>query len=169
VAGEAFDRLAAAGYSMSSGNEAVLDPVHDRFVYRDNLFRGSDILAVGVSSFGHFQGLHYQNLDRIEDYTAAVGAGSLPVSRALEPTADQQFIREWVLQMKEGQVAAAPFREKFGRDPLADFAGPIANQERAGYLTVDGDGVRLTRRGLLQADSLLPEYFEPGHREVRYT
>ena len=168
-ADEAFTRLAEAGYSMSSGNEAVLDPEADRFVYRDNLFRGSDILAVGVSSFGHFQQVHYQNLDRIEDYSAAVGEGRLPVNRALRPTDTQRFIREWVLQMKEGVVEAGPFRAKFGRDPMAEFAEPIANQQAAGYLNADPTGVRLTRKGLLQADSLLPEYFEPQHRAVRYT
>ena len=168
-ADEAFTRLKEAGYHMSSGNEAVLDPEADRFVYRDNLFRGSDILATGVSSFGHFQRVHYQNLDRIEDYAAAVAGDRLPVNRAYVPTDDQRFIREWVLQIKEGTVPAAPFRTKFGRDPLQEFAGPIANQRDAGYLTVEDDAVVLTRKGLLQADSLLPEYFEPQHRAVRYT
>ena len=168
-ADEAFTRLIAAGYHMSSGNEAVLDPEADRFVYRDNLFRGSDILAVGVSSFGHFQQVHYQNLDRIQDYSAAVAEDRLPINRALRPSDHQRFIREWILQMKEGVVDARPFREKFGRDPMQEFAGPIANQVEAGYLEADADGVKLTRKGLLQADSLLPEYFEPQHRAVRYT
>lgn len=170
-AGEAFDRLQDAGYTMSSGNEAVLDPEGDRFVYRDNLFRGSDILATGVSSFGHFQGMHYQNLDQIGDYMAATSGDDarLPINRCLEPTDHQRFIREWILQMKEGFVAAEPFRVKFGVDPLTEFAEPIANQVAAGFLEMDSEAVRLTRAGLLQADSLLPEYFEPEHRAVRYT
>lgn len=171
---EAFERLVAAGYSMSSGNEAVLDAENDRFVYRDNLFRGSDILATGVSSFGHFQGIHYQNLDQIGDYMSAVtgdesNAPRLPINRALQPTDQQVFIREWILQMKEGVVPAEPFRQKFGKDPLEEFAEPIANQTAAGFVEVVDDVLRLTTNGLLQADSLLPEYFEPQHRAVRYT
>ena len=47
--------------------------------------------------------------------------------------------------------------------------GLVGNQQAAGFLTVEGDDIRLTRSGLLQVDSLLPEYFEPEHREVRYT
>ena len=168
-ASEAIDHFTGLGYDVSSGNELVKDNATCRFVYRDNLFRGSDILAVGVSSFGHFQGVHYQNLDKIEDYMAAVNNGTLPLSRAMRPSPEQLFIREWILQMKEGGVNAAAFREKFGRDPLTEFAEPLANQQAAGYLEVDGDDVRLTRKGLLQADSLLPEYFEPQHRRVRYT
>jgi oxygen-independent coproporphyrinogen-3 oxidase len=168
-ASEAIDRFLSAGYQLSSGNELVKSLDTDHFIYRDNLFRGSDLLAVGVSSFGHLQGVHYQNEDELEKYMSIVHAGELPVKRALVPTAHQKFIREWILQMKEGKVPAAPFRAKFGVNPLHEFAEPLANQARAGYLTVEGDEVRLTRKGLLQADSLLTEYFEPQHREVRYT
>jgi oxygen-independent coproporphyrinogen-3 oxidase len=32
-----------------------------------------------------------------------------------------------------------------------------------------GDGVRLTRAGLLRVDGLLPRFFEPEHRNIRYT
>lgn len=168
-ANEAIDRFLAAGYQLSSGNELVRNRDTDHFVYRDNLFRGSDILAVGVSSFGHFQGVHYQNIDELEPYLSAVHEGRLPINRAMTPTKHQLLIREWILQMKEGYVPAAPFRAKFGVDPLEEFSQPIANQVRAGYLERDGDAIRLTRKGLLQADSLLPEYFEEQHREVRYT
>jgi oxygen-independent coproporphyrinogen III oxidase len=168
-ASEAIDRFVAAGYHLSSGNELVKNPDTDRFVYRDNLFRGSDILAVGVSSFGHFQGVHYQNLDAIDQYMDTVARGELPINRAMTPTSHQKLIREWVLQMKEGEIDAAPFRSKFGVDPLKEFAEPIANQERAGYLKRINGHIELTRKGLLQVDSLLPEYFEPQHRAVRYT
>jgi len=168
-ASEAIDRLQEAGYHLSSGNELVLDPEKDRFVYRDNLFRGSDILGVGVSSFGHFQGVHYQNKDAIDEYMTIVTSGELPLNRAMTPTPHQQLIREWILCMKEGEVTPSYFQKKFGVDPLQEFAEPLANQQRAGYLTVTGDHVELTRKGVLQVDSLLTEYFEPELRQVRYT
>jgi oxygen-independent coproporphyrinogen-3 oxidase len=168
-ANEAIDRLLAAGYHLSSGNELVKSLDTDRFLYRDNLFRGSDILAVGVSSFGHFQGVHYQNDAEIETYMQCVHSGELPIKRALRPTSHQRLIREWVLQMKEGRVAVQPFLEKFDVDPREEFEEALANQQRAGYLRVDNGEVVLTRKGLLQVDSLLTEYFEPEHREVRYT
>lgn len=166
---EAFDYLLDRGYHVSSGNELVRNPETDRFIYRDNLFRGSDLLATGVSSFGHFQGVHYQNFDAIEEYQQVVNEGRLPINRALTPTQHQKLIREFVLQMKEGRVAVAPIREKFGIDVLEEFAEPLDNQQTAGYLKVAGDEIRLTRKGLLQADSLLPEYFEEQHKAVRYT
>jgi len=166
---EAFDTLLARGYQISSGNELVKNLQTDRFVYRDNLWRGSDLLAAGVSSFGHFQGVHYQNFDRIEDYASAVAESRLPINRALTPTRHQLLIRELILQLKEGRLSARPFRDKFGVDIFSEFSQAFRNQQTAGYLTVEGDNVLLTRRGLLQVDTLLPEYFEAEHRAVRYT
>lgn len=166
---QAIDSLAAAGYHVSSGNELVKNPETDHFLYRDHVWRGANLLATGVSSFGHLHGVHYQNLDQLDDYLAAVTRGELPIHRALRPTEHQLFIREFVLQMKEGRVARAPFVTKFGVDPLVEFATPLANQSAKGYLHVQPDSVELTRKGLLQVDSLLTEYFEPEHRSVRYT
>ncbi len=113
--------------------------------------------------------MHYQNLDQLNDYVAACDEGRLPVNRALTPTANQTLIREVVLQLKEGRISGEPFRQKFGVDIFEEFAEAFAAQQAAGYLVIEGDEVILTRRGLLQVDSLLPEYFEEEHREVRYT
>ncbi len=166
---EAIDFLGQKGYRVSSGNEFVKNLETDQFVYRDNLWRGADLLATGVSSFGHFQGVHYQNFDQIEDYMNVVNEGRLPVNRAMSPTPHQQLIREFILQMKEGRVKTEPFREKFHVDVLEEFQEPLKNQQAAGYLEVKDKEIHLTRKGLLQIDSLLPEYFEQQHRAVRYT
>ncbi|MCA9035841.1 MAG: coproporphyrinogen III oxidase family protein [Planctomycetaceae bacterium] len=166
---QAMDQLTEAGFHISSGNELVRNTDTDRFVYRDNVWRGCDLIATGVSSFGHFQGVHYQNLDKIEDYMETVNTGVLPINRAMSPTSHQLLIREFVLLMKEGFVDTDRISKKYGVDVLSEFAVALQNQQTAGYLTVDGSTVRLTRKGLLQVDSLLPEYFEPQHRAVRYT
>jgi oxygen-independent coproporphyrinogen III oxidase len=166
---EAFTELAKSGYNVSSANEMVRNPHTDRFIYRDNVWRGCDLLAAGVSSFGHFQGVHYQNVDQLSDYLARVQSGELPLNRALVPTSHQMFIRELILQMKEGAVPFEPFKAKFGIDPASEFAIPLANQAAKEYLTYDTSGLTLTRKGLLQVDTLLTEYFEPAHRQVRYT
>jgi len=166
---EAMDRLILAGYHISSGNEMIRNPATDHFVYRDNVWRGCDLIATGVSSFGHFQGVHYQNLDQIEDYMETVNRGELPINRALKPTSHQLLIRELVLLMKEGHVSLDRLSQKYGVNVREEFASAFRNQQAAGYLTVDGDDLKLSRKGLLQVDSLLPEYFEPQHRAVRYT
>jgi oxygen-independent coproporphyrinogen-3 oxidase len=166
---EAFKTLAAAGYHVSSAQELVKNPQKDHFVYRDSVWRGADLLATGVASFGHLSGVHYQNLDQLEEYLTSLEAGELPLGRALTPSSHQLLIREMVLQLKEGRISAAAFQKKFGVDILAEFREPLGRQQAAGYLAVEGDSVQLTRKGLLQVDTLLSEYFEPEHRAVRYT
>ena len=37
-----------------------------------------------------------------------------------------------------------------------------------GFLSIEGDWLRLTREGLLQVDRLVHEFFLPEHREARY-
>ena len=38
-----------------------------------------------------------------------------------------------------------------------------------GMLTFDKDAVKLTRKGLLQVDGLLPEFYAPKYQNARYT
>ena len=39
----------------------------------------------------------------------------------------------------------------------------------AGYAVISPERIELTRAGLLRVDGLLPAFFEPEHRGVRYT
>ena len=57
--------------SRSKPSEMVKDPAKTRFVYREALWRGADMFGAGVASFGHVNGVHLQNLDTWEAYTAA--------------------------------------------------------------------------------------------------
>ena len=165
----AFERFQAAGYHVSSGYTLVRDPEQTSFVYRDALWRGADMVGIGVASFSYLGGVHYQNLDRLEDYAAALQGGRLPLSRAL-PTEDRErLIRELVLQMKLGRLDARYFRQKFDVDIAEDFSEPFESLMRDGYLEESGDTIRLTPEGLLRVDSLLPRFFLPEHRDARYT
>jgi oxygen-independent coproporphyrinogen-3 oxidase len=165
---EAFAALEAAGYSVASAYTAVKDRTRTRFVYRDELWAGADLLSIGVASFGHINGTHYQNLHDFQPYVEAVTAGTWPVQRALTPADDERYIREFILQLKLGSVSAGYFTRKFGEDPRVRFAGPLRAIEDSGYLRADGDRIGITREGLLQVDRLLHEFFKPEHRTGRY-
>src|SRR5438132_3142086 len=95
----AFAELEKAGYTVGSAYTAVRNKDRTRFVYRDKLWAGADLLALGVASFGHIGGTHYQNQHDFEPYVNAVNAGQLPVHRALTPNHDEQLIREFILQL----------------------------------------------------------------------
>ncbi len=165
----AFRRFEAHGYVVSSGYTLVKPERHAGFVYRDSLWRGADLVGTGVASFGHFQGVHYQNLDRWEDYIAALDRGELPINRALPVNDHQRLIREMILQLKTGKLDAGYFRRKFHAEITREFREGFDSLVEEGFATVAGDEVRLTRKGVLQVDTLLPRFFEPEHRGIRYT
>lgn len=163
-----FAELEKAGYTVGSAYTAVKSKEKTRFIYRDRLWAGADLLSLGVASFGHINGTHYQNHHDFDPYIAALNEGRLPVYRALTPTADERYIREFILQLKLGSVSADYFTNKFGADPRVRFAQPLQTLKEGGFLTNGGDRIGITREGLLQVDRLLHEFFLPQHKEARY-
>lgn len=159
----AFSALEAVGYKLSSGYTMVRGD-HVSFRYRDNLWRGSDMLPIGVSSFGHLGGVHFQNEKEIEGYMARVQAGEMPLVRGYSLTKEERLIREFILQLKLGVVQAQPFRQKFGVDVLTRFAPQLAEIAAQGLGRVDNDAIHLSRDAILRVDTLLPAFYLPQHR-----
>lgn len=167
---EAFEALERAGYHIGSAYTAVRDPATTRFVYRDRLWEGADLVGLGVASFGHVNGVHVQNLDRWEPYCEAVARGVLPLGRAYRPSADERLVREFILQLKRGAVRPAAFAARFGVDVGARFREALDSLEADGFLAErSAERLALTREGLLQVDRLLHRFFRPEHRNIRYT
>ncbi|MBI5768343.1 MAG: coproporphyrinogen III oxidase family protein [Verrucomicrobia bacterium] len=164
---EAFAALESVGYSVGSGYTAVLNPARTKFIYRDALWSGADLLGVGVASFGHAAGVHYQNLTEMEPYLAAINAGELPIKRAFRTSPEERMIREFILQMKLGHVAFGYFREKFGVDLAARFSAQLSHLAEEGFITATADEIRLSRDGLLCVDTLLHEFFLAQHRTAK--
>ena len=167
---EAFAALEEAGYHVGSAYTAVKDPSRTRFVYRDRLWQGADLVGLGVASFGHVNGVHIQNLDTWETYGAALRAGGIPLARAYRPRPEERMIRELVLQLKRGSIRPAYFEDKYEVDVRERFAEQWDALRAEGYLAVaNPEMVALSREGLLRVDSLLRRFFLPEHAGIRYT
>ncbi len=161
---EGFAALESAGYHVGSGYTAVLRPERTQFLYRDALWSGADLLGLGVASFSHAAGVHYQNLTEIGPYSEAIRRGELPLNRAYRTNAEERMIREFILQMKLGRVDTGYFREKFGADIVDRFRAELEGLEGEGLLALEGGMVVLSRDGLLCVDNLLHDFFLPHHR-----
>ena len=159
---EAFGRFVAKGYAVSSGYTLVRDPARVHFRYRDMLWQGSDLVALGVASFGHMGGVHYQNETHWDDYLAAVEAGRMPLVRGLRPTPRELLIRELVLGLKRGRLDTSRLRRKFGIDPLVEWSRQWDSLAAEGAAAVAGTDIVLSRAGILRVDALLPRFFEPA-------
>ena len=163
----AFARLAENGYTVTSAYTAVKNP-ETKFLYRDHLWQGADLLGLGVASFSHVGGTHFQNQHNIDPYIERVQSGNLPVFRALTPSTEEKLIREAVLQFKLGWLDLNYFRDKFGVDLREKFPAAFDYIRSTGNLTEDDDFLRLNIEGLLQVDRYVHEFFLPQHRDSRY-
>ena len=166
---EAFAAFEAAGYTVTSATTVVRDPARTKFVYRDSLWSGADLLPLGVASFGILDGVHMQNHADIVPWQMLVESGRFPWFRACLTTHEERFVREFILRLKLGRVSAAYYVQRYGIDPRERFAGQLAWLAAEGFGGVDGDAIFLTREGLMQVDRLLHAFFLPQHRDARYT
>ena len=165
----AFEELAKVGYEISSAYTMVKKDKPCKFVYRDSVWQGTDMLGTGVASFGHMSHVHIQNTASWDKYVAQLKSGELPLSRAFLATDDERLTREMILQLKLGKISTEYFQEKFGSDIQSKFSKSYQKLELEGMVTLNGREIKLTPKGLLQVDSLLPEFYEEKYQNSRYT
>ena len=164
-----FTELEKAGYTVVNGYAAVKSPKRHKFAYQNHLWRGGDMLGLGVASFGYFGGVHYQNTATLDSYQSGVKGGAPPVDRAFALSSEERMIREFILQLKFGEVSIRSFQEKFGVDLIQLFQEPLHELQDNGLACISSSHIRLTRDGLLRVDRLLPLFYTETYRGARYT
>ena len=169
---ELQERIAAQfqdhGYRIASTYTVATNKKDCRFIYTDALWHGGDMIGLGVSSFSHFAGVNFQNAHNFEEYVRILKTGELPLLRAVSLTPKQRLIREMILQLKTGSIDTGYFLRKFGVDVWQQFQPVYERLSEEKLLERDGETITLTRRGLLEVESFLWEFFEPELRTVRY-
>ncbi len=168
---EAFEALQRAGYTIGSAYTAVRDPERTKFIYRDRLWQGADLAGLGVASFGHINGVHMQNLDTWETYSAKIREGALPLSRALPARSGRAaHPRARAAAEARARASARTSPTNTASTSCGVSKQPLSSLDEDGYLAeASRDIVSLTRAGLLRVDSLLPRFFQPKHAGIRYT
>jgi oxygen-independent coproporphyrinogen-3 oxidase len=164
----AFEQFLEHDYEIAGSDIVATKKKTCRFIYRDALWHGGDMIGLGVSSFSHFGGVNFQNAHNFEEYVRILNDGRLPIYRAVSLTPKQRLIREMVLQLKTGTLDTRYFQKKFDVDVWNEFQPVYESLRENDLLQRDNGTIRLTRPGLLQVDHFLLEFFEPELRTVRY-
>ena len=164
----AFEQFLAHDYEIAGSDIVATKKKVCRFIYRDALWHGGDMIGIGVSSFSHFGGVNFQNAHNFEEYVRIINENRLPLLRAVSLTPKQRLIREMVLQLKTGWLDTGYFHLKFGVDVWNEFRSVYEGLEEKGLLARRNGTISLTRRGLLEVDHFLLDFFEPELRTVRY-
>jgi len=164
----AFEQFEERGYTTASAYTLATTKKPCRFIYTDALWHGGDMIGLGVSSFSHFGGVNFQNAHQIEQYMRLLETDQLQLCRALPLTPKQSLIREMILQLKTGSLDLEYFSRKFSADVWQEFQPVYARLSEEKLLERKDERVELTRRGLLEVDHFLSDFFEPELRSVRY-
>ncbi|HEV8369385.1 MAG TPA: coproporphyrinogen-III oxidase family protein [Pyrinomonadaceae bacterium] len=164
----AFEEFQSSSYRIASAYTLATTKKPCRFIYTDALWHGGDMIGLGVSSFSHFGGVHFQNAHSFEEYIELIDKNQLPLLRALTLTPKQKLIREMILQLKTGSLDRRYFQNKFGVDVWAEFNPVFEQLESDALAEREAEQIVLTRKGLLQVDHFLSEFFEPELKTVRY-
>ena len=164
----AFEEFLAHDYEIAGADIVATKKKTCRFIYRDALWHGGDMIGLGVSSFSHFGGVNFQNAHNFEEYVRIINEDRLPLLRAVSLTPKQRLIREMVLQLKTGALNTGYFQKKYGVDVWEEFLPVYENLAANQLLGRQNGTIQLTRRGLLEVDRFLVDFFEPELRTVRY-
>ena len=164
----AFEQFLARGYEIAGTDIVATKKKTCRFIYRDALWHGGDMIGLGVSSFSHFGGVNFQNAHNFEEYVRFLNEDRLPIYRAVSLTPKQRLIREMVLQLKTGKLDTDYFRRKFAVDVWEEFQPVYEDLKEKNLVERQNGTIQVTRRGLLEVDHFLLEFFEPELRTVRY-
>lgn len=150
----AIDTLTAAGlehYEISNFAAPGARCRHNVLCWHNEPYIG-----VGPSAAGFVDGLRYKNTPDIGCYVRDVSAGTLPQGEweRLSPERRPGEAAMLELRLIEG-IDRNRFRAHFERDPLDLFPRAIDRHVAAGLLEVNATHVRLTRAGLLLADTVI--------------
>lgn len=159
-----IDRLLAVGFEHYEISNFAKNETN-RSRHNLSYWIGKDYLGFGVGAHsfcGSFEGpirtggKRWANLAQPNEYMQRLKVGESVVSWSESLTEEQvRFEHLFVgLRRIEG-ISISNYAEEFGTTVNDRFSSQIETLVTGGLLTVDGDSLKLTRRGLLLADSVL--------------
>ncbi len=150
---DALELLAAGGlvqYEISNFARPGRECRHNLKYWRDE-----EYLGFGPSAASHWRRGRYRNPRELDEYFAEAATGRWPLANP-EPSDPYREMRTAAvlgLRLTAGLDAAA-FEERTGVNPKVYYKNELAELAGTGLVTVDGDNVRLSRRGLFLSDEV---------------
>lgn len=112
---------------------------------------GLDICGFGLSSISQTAGSYRQNLKAMEDYSARLAAGELPLERGYLLTGEDKLRRAVITRlMCDMALDFAAFGERWGIDFTEKFAPALAElapMQADGLVELSAGGLRVTETG----------------------
>ncbi|MDY0355399.1 MAG: radical SAM family heme chaperone HemW [Sedimentisphaerales bacterium] len=153
----AIDLLAAAGFVQYE----ISNFAREGFECRHNMgcWENRPYIGIGPSAASYWRGERTANVADIDAYISRIEAGRPATEQRQQPDRDDCICETAVLNLRTRRgVNLADFQRRTGADFRKVFATPLRRHEREGLIEAGAGQVRLARRALAVADSVLCDF-----------
>ena len=148
-----LERAGFEHYEISNFSQPGFESRHN-LMYWDN----AEYYGIGAGASGYVDGVRYKNHGPIRHYLKAVEEGNARITEE-HLTLREQMEEEMFLGLrKKSGVSMARFEEKFVRSFQELYGDVVKDLIQQGLMQVEGDRVRMTKRGLFLGDTVAERF-----------
>ena len=140
-------------YEISNFSKQGFESRHN-LMYWDN----AEYYGIGAGASGYVDGVRYKNHGPIRHYLKAVEEGSARINEEHLSQREQMEEEMFLGLRKKSGVSRARFEEKFDRSFQELYGEIVKDLIQQGLMQLDGDSVRMTKRGLFLGDTVAERF-----------
>ena len=148
-----LERAGFEHYEISNFSKPRFESRHN-LMYWDN----AEYYGIGAGASGYVDGVRYKNHGPIRHYLSAVEAGDARITEEHLSQKEQMEEEMFLGLRKKSGVSIARFEEKFGRSFEGIYGEIVKDLTQQGLMQIDGDRVRMTKRGLFLGDTVAERF-----------
>ena len=140
-------------YEISNFSKPGFESRHN-LMYWDN----AEYYGIGAGASGYVNGVRYKNHGPIRHYLNAVEEGNARITEEHLSQKEQMEEEMFLGLRKKSGVSMVRFEEKFGRSFDGLYGEIVKDLVQQGLMQIDGDRVRMTKRGLFLGDTVAERF-----------
>ena len=148
-----LERAGFEHYEISNFSKPGFESRHN-LMYWDN----AEYYGIGAGASGYVDGVRYKNHGPIRHYLKAVEEGNARINEEHLSQREQMEEEMFLGLRKRSGVSMERFEEKFGQSFQELYGDIIKDLIQQGLMQVDGDHVRMTKRGLFLGDTVAERF-----------
>ena len=148
-----LERAGFEHYEISNFSKSGFESRHN-LMYWDN----AEYYGIGAGASGYVNGVRYKNHGPIRHYLSAVEEGNARITEEHLSQKEQMEEEMFLGLRKKLGVSMVRFEEKFGRSFDGLYGEIVKDLVQQGLMQIDGDRVRMTKRGLFLGDTVAERF-----------
>ena len=148
-----LERAGFEHYEISNFSKSGFESRHN-LMYWDN----AEYYGIGAGASGYVDGVRYKNHGPIRHYLSAVEEGNARITEEHLSQKEQMEEEMFLGLRKKSGVSMMRFEEKFGWSFDGLYGEIVRDLVQQGLMQIEGDRVRMTKRGLFLGDTVAERF-----------